>query len=148
VLEHLPNASEVLTALRQQLAPSGHMIVTVPSRCSERWLKTINPGYMRDEPFGHVNEFTRNDLKKLLNLAGLKPIVLVPTQPHYFIAHTWFYGSRMRSEPSTGRILTGGIRGAVFSLVFKATRWLFISTGPSFWGAFFPRNYFVVAVPL
>jgi SAM-dependent methyltransferase len=148
VLEHLPNAGDVLIALRQKLAPSGRMIVTVPSRCSERWLKTINRGYMRDEPFGHVHEFNRNGLKNVLKEAGLKPIALVPTQPHYFIAHTWFYGSRMKSEPSTGKILTGGIRGAVFSLVFKTSRWLFMSTGSSFWGALFPRNYFVVAVPL
>ena len=121
------------------------MVITVPSRVSERWIKTINPAYMKDEPFGHVNEYDREGLERLLGSAGLRPLIFIPTQPHYFVGHTWFYGSRMRSEPSSGRILTGGVRGAVYSRVFRLSRWLFNHTGPRFWGRIMPRNYFVLA---
>jgi SAM-dependent methyltransferase len=145
VLEHLPNAEQVLTALAAKLAPTGRMVITVPTRVSERWIKAINPSYMRDEPFGHVNEFDRADIEHLLGRAGLQPLVLVPTQPHYFVAHTWFYGVRMKSEPSSGRILTGGIRGAVYSRLFRGARWFFSLTGPRFWGRIMPRNYFIIA---
>lgn len=145
VLEHLPNAPEVLRALRGQLAPGGQMIITVPTRVSERLLKFLNPSYMKDEPFGHVNEYTRESLRALLHSAGLHPLVLVPTQPHYFVAHTWFYGTRMRSEPSTGKIITAGLRGVVFSRLFRACRWFFSKTSPAFWGRLLPRNYFVLA---
>jgi SAM-dependent methyltransferase len=146
VLEHLPNAEQVLTALRLKLAPGGRMVITVPSRVSERWIKAINPAYMKDEPFGHVNEYDRNGLGQILDAAGLRPLVFVPTQPHYFVGHTWFYGSRMKSEPSSGKILTGGLRGAVYSRVFRMSRWFFTHTGPLFWGKIMPRNYFVIAV--
>ena len=145
VLEHLPNAPAVLSALSKQLSPDGRIIVTVPTKVSERWLKLLNPAYMKDEPFGHVNEYTRMGLMSLLEAAELEPIVLLPTQPHYFLGHTWFYGFRMNSEPSTGRILTGGIRKSIFSLIMRGGRWFFSSTGPIFWGRVFPRNYFVVA---
>jgi SAM-dependent methyltransferase len=145
VLEHLPNAPAMLNALRKQLSPDGRIIVTVPTRVSERWLKVLNPAYMRDDPFGHINEYTRKGLIFLLEAAGLEPLVLLPTQPHYFLGHTWFYGLRMKSEPSTGKILTGGIRRSVFSLIFRGSRWFFSRTGPTFWGRVFPRNYFVVA---
>jgi SAM-dependent methyltransferase len=145
VLEHLANAEQVLSALVAKLAPAGRMVITVPSRVSERWIKTIDPSYMKDEPFGHVNEFNRADLEHLLDRVGLRPLVLVPAQPHYFVAHTWFYGTRMKSEPSSGRILTGGVRGAVFSRLFRLSRWFFALTGPRFWGKLMPRNYFVVA---
>ena len=146
VLEHLPNAPAVAAALRQQLSESGRMIITVPSRLSERWLKFLNPAYMKDEPFGHVNQYDRRGLLKLLTDAGLTPIVVIPTQPQYFIAHTWFYGSRMQSEPSSGKVLTGGVRGAIFSRLIRGSRWFFEKTGPSFWGGLLPRNYFVVAI--
>jgi SAM-dependent methyltransferase len=146
VLEHLPNAPAVAAALRRLLSDSGRMIITVPSRVSERWLKFLNPAYMRNEPFGHVNEYDTRGLMALLTSAGLAPLVLIPTQPHYFIAHTWFYGSRMRSEPSSGRVLTGGVRGAIFSRLVRGSRWFIEKTGPLFWGRLLPRNYFVIAV--
>lgn len=146
VLEHLPNAEQVLKALVAHLAPEGRMVITVPSRVSERWIKRINPAYMKDEPFGHVNEYGRADLEALLGRAGLLSLACVPTQPHYFVAHTWFYGVRMKSEASSGRVLTGGVRGAIFSRLFRLSRWFFAHTGPRFWGALLPRNYFVVAV--
>lgn len=145
VLEHLLNAPRVLRALGGKLRQGGRMIITVPTKVSERWLQRLNPAYMRNAPFGHVNQYDQKDLRELVRNAGLSTSVLIPTQPHYFLAHLWFYGSRMQSEPSSGKILTGGIRGAVFSRILRYSRWIFIRTNPLFWGKLFPRNYFVIA---
>lgn len=145
VLEHLPNAPAVLSSLCKQLSPGGRIIVTVPTRVSERWLKLLNPAYMKDEPFGHVNTYSQSDLHALLESARLVPVALIPTQPHYFIAHTWFYGSRMKSEPSSGKVQTSGFRSSVFSFLYRGSRWFFAHTGQRFWGRLFPRNFFVVA---
>lgn len=145
VLEHLPNAENVLGALAGLLSPAGRIIITVPTACSERWLKRLNAGYMRDEPHGHVRLFDRQTLLRAIREAGLEPLTFAPTQPHYFLAHTWLFGTRMKTEGSTGRILTRGLRGFVLGHLTSSARRFFLLTGPDFWGRVLPRNYFVVA---
>ena len=145
VLEHLPNAPEVLSGVAALLNPGGRMIITVPTKRSERWLKMINPSYMKDEPYGHVNEFDEQSLRDLVRGAGLEIQTLIPTQPHYFLAHTWLFGTRMKVDGSTGRILTGGVRGFVLSNITSWSKRLFLATNARWWGRIFPRNYFVVA---
>ena len=146
VLEHLPNAEEVLAALGKHLAPEGRMVITVPTRRSERWLKRLNPNYMKNDPHGHVREFDEPGLRELMRGAGLHPILFLPTQPHAFVAHTLIFGTRMRIEESTGRILTGGIREFASRKLSKLSKWLFCATWPEWWGRLLPRNYFVIAV--
>ena len=146
VLEHLPNPAGVLRTLADLLEPGGRIVVTVPSAVSERWLKRINPGYMKDEPHGHVVEFDRGELSGMIRDAGLHILAFVPTQPHYFLAHSWLFGTRMKTEGSTGKILTGGFRGFVLGHLTSFGRRFFLLTGPEFWGRLLPRNYFVVAV--
>jgi SAM-dependent methyltransferase len=145
VLEHLSNAEEVLSFLIKHLNKGGHAVITVPTKSSERWLKRINPAYMRDEPHGHVREFDESALRKLLSSAGLVPITFVPTQPHYFIGHTMLFLTRMKVEGSTGRVLTGGFRGFVLKFFSKGIKRFFMLTGPYWWGRVLSRNYFVVA---
>jgi len=145
VLEHLSNAEEVLAALAARLAPDGVLIITVPTRSSERWLKFINPGYMRDEPFGHVRQFDRAALLQLLRGSGLQSRVLRPAQPQYLVAHTWLNATRMKVEGSTGRVLTTGFRATVFNALLRMSGALFRLTGWRFWSWLLPRNYFVVA---
>lgn len=145
VLEHLPNAASILGTLAGLLKPGGRMVVTVPSAFSERWLKRINPAYMKDEPHGHVAAFDRETLTGIIRDASLDILAFVPTQPHYFLAHSWLFGTRMKTEGSTGRILTGGIRGFVLGHLTSFSRRFFLLTGPEFWGRLLPRNYFVVA---
>ena len=87
---------------------------------------------------------TRRGLGNCSGERGSSPLFL-PTQPHYFIAHTWFFGTRMRVEESTGKILTKGIRGFVSRKLFKLSKTLFRATGFDRWGRLLPRNYFVVA---
>lgn len=147
VLEHLPNPDTTLRRLVQLLAPRGRMIITTPTKLSERWLKFINPSYMKDEPLGHINQFSRQSLHHMLTSAGLDILVFEPTQPHYFISHTWLFGTRMKIEGSSGRIMSGKIRATIFNLSLKGSKALFTLTGSRFWGRIFPRNYFVVATP-
>ena len=145
VLEHLEDAESILAVLARQLSPQGRMIITVPTRCSERWLKQLNPDYMKAEPHGHVREFDRRDLERIMTVAGLTAVVVQPTQPHYFVAHTWLFGTRMKIEGSTGHILSGGWRLRVLSWLLHGSRKFFMATGPGFWGRLMPRNYFIVA---
>jgi SAM-dependent methyltransferase len=147
VLEHLVDAEKVLQALASRLSSQGRVVVTVPTRRSERWLKRINPAYMRAEPHGHVQEFDEPGLRRLLKSAGLVPLVFIPTQPHYFLRHTWVFGTRMKVEGSTGRILTGGARRFIGARLTDYSRRFFLATGPEFWGRVLPRNYFVIAAP-
>lgn len=145
VLEHLPSAGEVMRAIVGLLVPGGRTVITVPTRMSERWLKFINPSYMRDVPHGHVNEFDRLSIELMVDRAGLVIEKLVPTQPHYFIAHTWLFGTRMRIEASTGRILTGGFRARVYGRLNPILKTIFMATGMNGWGRLIPRNYFILA---
>ncbi len=145
VLEHLPNARDVLLALVQHLSHGGRIIVTVPTGISERWLRLLNPSYMKNQAHGHVNLFTAPALTGLLREAGLAPVVFLPAQPHYFIAHTWLALTRMEVEGSTGRVLTAGFRGFVLGSLTSVSKRIFAATGGEWWGRVFPRNYFVIA---
>ena len=145
VLEHLPDAGAILGALAGLLLPGGRMIITVPTRQSERLLHFLNPSYMRNEPHGHVNEFDEAGLRHLIAGAGLSVLAFVPAQPQFFIGHSWLVGTRMKIEGSTGKILTRGFRGFVFGNLVKYTGLFFGATGISMWSHILPRNYFVVA---
>jgi SAM-dependent methyltransferase len=145
VLEHLPEAEVVLAALASKLTKRGRVIVTVPTARSERIIRFINPGYMRHEQFGHVREFDGEGLRKILAQAGLVPEILIPAQPHYFLAHLWFFGTRTPLQGSTGRVSGVGFRQKVFALVLRSTSGAFAATGFRFWSRLFPRNYFAIA---
>jgi 2-polyprenyl-6-hydroxyphenyl methylase/3-demethylubiquinone-9 3-methyltransferase len=145
VLEHLPQPGTVLNALVDLLSPSGRMVITVPTARSERWITFLNPSYMKDEPHGHINQFSAQQLRSLIESAGLEIMEFRPINPEYFVGHSWLFGTRMIIEGSTGRILTEGIRGFAYGNLTKYSRLLFNLTGPRFWSRLLPRNYFVIA---
>ena len=145
LLEHLSNAPDVLGALAKLLSPNGRMIITVPTKHSERWMAWINPSYMKNETHGHLNVFDEPSLRGLLTAAGLELMEFIPTQPHYVVAHTWLFGTRMNIEGSTGKVLSRGFRGFVFNYLLRFSRAFFMLTGPKFWGRVLGRNYFIVA---
>ena len=94
---------------------------------------------------GHVREFDAEGLQQMLAAAGLEPLVFIPTQPHFFVYHTWIFGSRMTIEPATGRLLTTGVRRRIGTWLLKGSKGFFRLTGLAFWGRLLPRNYFIVA---
>lgn len=145
VLEHLTNAEEVLAALTKLLAPEGRVVITVPTQFSERVMRRLNPSYENGQEHGHVREFDERELVRVIAQAGLTPIILVPTQPHYFISHAWMHATRMKVEMATGSLKTTGARFFIWSRLTHYFRRLFLATGPERWGKLFPRNYFVVA---
>ena len=145
VLEHLPHAEDFLRHLAGSLAPEGRLVITVPTRISEQIIRLLNPGYMKDEPYGHVNRYNQAGLRRLLASAGLQDEVLLPIQPHYFLAHLWLFGTRVPIEGASGKILRHDWRTRVFSRLLNGGRAFFHRTFPRFWGRCFPRNYFVVA---
>ncbi len=145
VLEHLSEAEGVLELLVSKLTDRGRIIITVPTARSERWIRLLNPKYMRDEQYGHVREFEKEDLLRMLAGAGLVPDVLVPAQPHFFWGHLWLFGTRVPIDGATGRVSGDGVRQRVFALIVRSTRVLFFHTGVEFWSWLFPRNYFAIA---
>lgn len=145
VLEHLSSPQAILVALGPKLAEAGRLVVTVPTAVSERAISCIAPGYMKNGPHGHVQRFNKQALNDLLCATGFKVEVCVSTQPHYFLTHLVLFASGVHVEESTGRILQQNERTRIASLILRASRRLFMSTGPDFWGRVFPRNYFVVA---
>lgn len=145
VLEHLPEPKEILSALVGKLSSNGRMIVTVPTKVSERLIRVVNPDYMKDEPHGHVSEFDEATLKLLFDESGGVVHTLVPTQPHFFLAHLVLFLSRVPFEGSTGRVLIRDTRTKISDLILAWSRKFFMASGPEFWGRVFPRNYFVVA---
>jgi SAM-dependent methyltransferase len=145
VLEHLGHAEQVLQMLANHLTDSGRIVITVPTRLSERLLKFVNSNYLANEPYGHVREFSEQSLRQLVSEAGLKPIVLFPVQPHYFVSHLWLFGSRMQVEGSSGKVLTQDWRAKVLIRLLRTSEKVFAATGPKWWGRLFPRNYFLIA---
>ncbi len=145
VLEHLPNAEEVLGGLTRRLSRTGSIVITVPTKLSEAVMRWVNPSYMEGQVHGHVREFDSAGLHRLLAQAGLHADVFVPTQPHYFLSHLWLHATRMKVDIATGTVHSRGVRRLVWSRLTSYTRRFFMLTGPRWWGRLLPRNYFVVA---
>jgi 2-polyprenyl-3-methyl-5-hydroxy-6-metoxy-1,4-benzoquinol methylase len=145
ILEHLINPEAILSALSSLLTINGKIIITVPTKFSEVLLKTINNNYMLNEPFGHIQLFNKKRLLSILKKSNLELVVFRKAQPHYFIAHLWLFGSRMKVEGATGKVLTNDWRTKVGNRLFSISYRFFHKTNISFWSNLFPRNYFLIA---
>lgn len=66
VIEHVEQDVESLRRLKEQLAPGGRLVMTVPAL---PWLWSRH-----DETHHHYRRYTRGDLEAALVLAGLKPV--------------------------------------------------------------------------
>jgi ubiquinone/menaquinone biosynthesis C-methylase UbiE len=144
ILEHLTNPEEILNELAELLTVDGKLIITVPTRFSELLLKTLNNNYMLNEPFGHIQLFNKKRLLDMLKKTNLELVVFKKAQPHYFIAHLWLFGSGMKVEGATGKVLTHDWRTKVGNRVFSFSYKFFRKTNINFWSNLFPRNYFII----
>jgi SAM-dependent methyltransferase len=145
ILEHVRDAEKLLSFLTRSLSDGGRIIITVPTKRSERWLKMLNPHYMEDEQFGHVNEFDEPTLRRMMHNVRLVELVFFTTQPHYFVGHTWLMGSRQQIDGSTGKIISKGISVTIFSWLTRNSKRFFELTGSETWGRLLPRTYFIIA---
>ncbi|HEX9656978.1 MAG TPA: class I SAM-dependent methyltransferase [Bacteroidota bacterium] len=145
VLEHLSDPGLLLSQLQNKLSSHGKIIISVPTRISERWLKFLNSTYMWNEPYGHVQEFNERKLRLMLKDSGLRIVTLIPTQPHYFLSHSWMALARMKIEGSSGKVLTQDWRASILRCVNVWSRKIFLLTGMTWWGYLLPRNYFIIA---
>jgi len=148
VLEHLNDAEEILAGLAQLLTPNGRILITVPTGSSERWLKFLDPAYMKDEPYGHVREFDAADLKRILQHAELTPLVFHSNNPHYFVSQSWLVGMRVKVKGATGTVVANGWRVEIFRWLTSYSFKVFTMTGYRaylLWAWLLPRNYFVIA---
>jgi|SRR5450759_4918055 len=145
ILEHLRDPKSLLTTLTKLLSYNGRIVITVPTKTSERWMHFLNPSYMNDQQGGHIQEFDEQRIMELLHASCLIPEAFIPTQPHYFISHSWLFASRMQVEAATGHVKTRGIRHFIWTKVHSSSKFLFERTGIDYWGKVFPRNYFIIA---
>ncbi len=78
IIEHVEGDSVLLKHAAERLRPGGHLVISVPSNPREwRW---------DDDFYGHVRRYTREDLEKKLQGAGLAPLVFWDfTYPFFWI---------------------------------------------------------------
>ena len=148
ILEHLNNPEEILNALVNLLNIDGKILITVPTKSSELLIKTLNKNYMLNEPFGHIQLFSKKRLLSMIKKSNLEIDVFKRAQPHFFLAHMWLFGSRMKVEGSTGRVLTNDWRNKVGNAIFSFVTKVFFETNIYFWSNIFPRNYFIIATKI
>ena len=87
VLEHVPQPIDVMSRVRDYLAPGGWLAVKVPNgpaqRAKERLRARLRPGYRATiaDNLVHVNHFSAASLTRALNVAGFRDVRVVAAAP-------------------------------------------------------------------
>jgi 2-polyprenyl-3-methyl-5-hydroxy-6-metoxy-1,4-benzoquinol methylase len=71
VLEHVPAPAEFLDELVRVAKPGARLLVSVPDARSEQLVRATVPAYYFQAP-NHINIFSADDFRKLVNGAGLQ----------------------------------------------------------------------------
>ena len=76
VLEHLKKPEQALKEIKRVLIKDGIFYLVIPIEASlatfDGWFKKSFGINLKKKPIGHIQQFNRNDIKKLLNKAGFK----------------------------------------------------------------------------
>jgi len=80
VLEHVKAPVEFLGSLAAVLSPKGQLIIAVPN--AERQMKMGDPGLFMHE---HLSHFTRQSLKSIFSLAGLRIEKIKETKSDFYV---------------------------------------------------------------
>lgn len=84
VLEHIKDDSRALLNISQQLKNGGKIIITVPAKGTALDPKLEKDPNFKPKQYEHVRSgYTKNEMKKLLKMAGLKPLKISPYFFHY-----------------------------------------------------------------
>ena len=144
VLEHVENPREMLESIYKVLKPDGRLCISVPSSHTETYFQLVNPEWL--EMAGHINVFSKNKLKVMLEENGFK---VVETQgENFFYTFFWFFHSIVRTKhDGTGKILN---HHKLANLIFRL--WKKLGNGRIKWGiekignSLFAKSYFYYCV--
>jgi SAM-dependent methyltransferase len=93
VFEHLLNPIEVLTSLRERLAPSGVVLISTELYQRQRFPDASRWPYLALDHGQHITLFTSDGLKRAARAAGLRHIYTVNWGPTPFL-HLFIHGGR------------------------------------------------------
>jgi len=80
VLEHVKAPVDFLKSLAAVLSPKGQLIIAVPN--AERQMKVGDPGFFMHE---HLSHFTRQSLRSIFSLAGLRIEKIKETRSDFYV---------------------------------------------------------------
>lgn len=120
VMEHIHDDLGFAKKLKSVVKPGGHVFVGVPGR-RDRWC-------VDDETAGHLRRYEREDLKQILEAAGLKNVEVwsasVPVTNLLFNLSNFFVKrageERKKSLSQTAQTQSSGIREIPFKTVFPS----------------------------
>jgi SAM-dependent methyltransferase len=106
-LEHTREPLEILRCARRQLAPGGHLLMTVPN-VGSWWANAMGPRWVGfDKASEHLFYFTRGSLRRMLTLAGFEPLRV---EPHSWICSASFLADRgAKAWPQGGRLFKNAL---------------------------------------
>lgn len=118
VMEHIENDLRFVQKISHHIKRNGHLVIAVPGR-RDRWC-------FEDEVVGHFRRYDRDDLKQVLESAGLKNVqvwsVAVPTANLLFKLSNYFIrrsNERKKKEISLlDQTKLSGIREIPYKTVF------------------------------
>lgn len=149
VLEHLHDPSSILKKIFPLMKDGGTIIITTPAGVSEKIYKVLNPAYMRDVPYGHVQMFTLKELVSIVKKCGFQVQESFPNQPHYFFSQAWLCLSRVNINGQLGEVQDRSWKLYISTVINAVCLKIFTIGGNltyRFFSHCFPRNYFICAV--
>lgn len=142
VLEHVVNPVTILTEIKQLLKPGGILLLTVPTRFSERIMFRINKNYNKNTLFPHVNFFNKNGLEELLKFSGFIVLISKQVNFHYFLFHVILHYLTGDHNISDGSISSRKLN-ELHDFIVNPIRKVKIITNKPY--SILGRNYFIKA---
>ncbi len=79
-VEHIPEPSKLLHAVRDQIRDGGYFVFSTPNTDSFEW-NIMKEGHVQLLPPGHVNLYNKNNIEILLNRCGLQVVDIFTLNP-------------------------------------------------------------------
>lgn len=104
VLEHVENPGYVLSWLLKRLKTNGKIVITVPTRYSEKLMFCLNSDYNKYTLFPHVNFFNKAMLKNAVRFSGGQILAFKTINFGYLVYHSLLHSCHFNHNVSDGRI--------------------------------------------
>lgn len=142
VLEHIVNPAKILSEIKQLLKPGGILLLTVPTRFSERIMFKLNENYNKNTLFPHVNFFNKSGLEELLKFSGFKIKKSKQVNFHYLLFHIFLHYFTGDHNVSDGSISSNKLN-YLHDLIINPIRKVKTITNQPY--SLLGRNYFIQA---